>query len=101
MDGIYIKTVDEGGYYVAQFAEVLAKVAESKWLTAENFNEYYNIAYNNYKNDTKPSKSFQNCGNYNFTFNNGNAFGNISFANYVSAKLTTYQKYKSTVEYIK
>lgn len=95
---IYVKTVDEGGFYVAEFAEVLKEVSASKWLTTENFNKYYNIAYNNYKNDTKPAKTFYNCEGHKFTFNNNGIDGNWTFANYISAKLATYKKYAAKVD---
>ena len=38
---LYIYTVNKGGYYVEEFTKVLQTVAESKWLTEENFNKVY------------------------------------------------------------
>ena len=95
---IYIKTVAEGGYYVAEFAQVLEEVANSKWLTTENFNKYYSIAINNYQKDTKPSKKFYNASEHTFKFSNSGLDGNWSFANYIKAKLATYEKYAGKVD---
>lgn len=95
---IYVKTVDEGGYYVAEFAEVLATVAKSEWLTTEKFNSIYNIAYNNYKNDTKPSKTFNNAGGHDFTFNNTSDGHNMTFKSYITAKMATYNNYAGKVD---
>ena len=90
---LYIKTVDEGGYYIAEYAEVLAEISNSEWLTSEHFNKFYEIARNNYKDDTKPSKTFYNAEGHKFSFNNTGAGGNLSFSEYVKAKLATYKKY--------
>ena len=45
---LYIYTVDEGGYFVSEFADVLKKVSASEWFTSSKFDSIYNIAYNNY-----------------------------------------------------
>lgn len=95
---LYVKTVDEGGYYVAEYAAVLAEISNSEWLTSEHFNAYYEIAKNNYKNDTKPSKTFYNTEGYVFSFDNNGAGGNWSFSKYVTAKLATYKKYAGKVD---
>ena len=90
---IYIKTVDEGGYYVAEFAEVLAAIAKSEWLTTTKFDSIYNIAKNNYQNDTKPSKTFYNAEGHDFKFDNASDGHNMTFKSYITAKLATYNKY--------
>ena len=96
---LYVKTVDEGGYYVAEYAKVLEEIAKSEWLTSEHFNKYYEIARNNYKNDTKPSKTFYNAEGHNFSFDNSHGVGgNWSFSEYVKAKLTAYNKYIGKVD---
>ncbi len=101
---LYIYTVDEGGYYVSEFAEVLKKVADSEWLTSAKFKSLYGIAYNNYKNDTTPDKSFHNAGGYNFTFSNSSMGSlnsdnsNASFDEYISAKMYSYKNYIAKAE---
>lgn len=91
---LYVKTVDEGGFYVAEFAKVLAEISNSEWLTSAHFNKYYEVARNNYKDDTRPSKTFYNAQGHSFSFNNSNgAGGNWSFSEYVQAKLASYKKY--------
>lgn len=95
---IYVKTVDEGGYYVAEFAAVLDVISKSEWLTTEKFDSIYNIAYNNYKNDVKPDKDYYNTGGYNFAFNNAAPGYNMTFRSYVTAKLATYNKYANSAD---
>lgn len=90
---IYIKTVNEGGYYVAEFAEVLDTVSRSEWLTTAKFDSIYNIAKNNYQNDTKPSKTFYNTEGYDFKFDNASDGHNMTFKSYITAKMATYKNY--------
>lgn len=95
---LYIYTVDEGGYFVSEFADVLKKVSASEWFTSSKFDTIYNIAYNNYKNDTKPDREFYNAGGYRFSFNNGytgslNGGDNASFDEYIIVKMKSYNKY--------
>lgn len=93
---LYIHTVDEGGFYVEEFKDVLAKVAESKWLTVENFNEVYATAYALYGTETKPGKTYDNAARYEFSMDLtrseglGSERGNASFADYLNAKKAAY-----------
>ncbi len=93
-------TVDKGGYYITEYTQKLNLVAESKWLTTDQFNKYYNAASSNYAEDTKPDKTFYNAEHHHFTFDVnaskglGSSKGNASFAEYVEAILRTYQKYE-------
>ena len=92
---LYVKTVDEGGYYVAEFAAVLETISQSEWLTTEKFNSIYEIAYNNYKNDAKPDKDFYNAEGHYISFNNTADGNNMTFESYITAKLATYNNYAS------
>jgi len=96
---LYIHTVNEGGFYVEEFKAVLKQVAASKWLTTEQFDGIYQIAYANYKDVTKPDDVYDNAKRHNFTMNLtksdglGSDKGNASFAEYLEAKLKAYQTY--------
>lgn len=96
---LYIHTVNKGGYYTEEFKEVLQKVAESKWLTVENFTKSYETAYAIYVNDTKPAKMYENAQKHNFSMNIntsaglGSTKGNASFSEYVEAKLKSFYSY--------
>lgn len=96
---LYIHTVNEGGYYVEEFTEVLKKVEESKWLTVEHFKNVYDIAYALYREDTKPSKTYDNARKHNFIMNMEQSAGldstggNASFKDYLEAKRATFSKY--------
>jgi len=96
---LYIYTVNKGGYYVEEFTKVLQTVAESKWLTEENFNKIYEAAASIYQEDTKPEKTYENAGNHKFTMSLKDSAGlnstkgNASFAEYLEAKLQAYRQF--------
>lgn len=96
---LYIHTVNRGGLYTEEFTNVLQTVAESKWLTVENFNGIYETVYANYVGDTKPDKIYDNAKQHNFFMNLkesaglGSTEGNASFEEYINAKLESYRKY--------
>ncbi|MBE5940307.1 MAG: hypothetical protein E7266_07905 [Lachnospiraceae bacterium] len=96
-------TVDAGGYYIDEYAAALKEIAKNEWLTSKKFNSVYEIAYNNYKNDTNPDKSFDNAGMNKFKFDNtssgglGSTFGNASFAEYIDAKMSCYNDFISDI----
>lgn len=96
---LYIRTVCEGGFYTEEFRNVLQKVADSKWLTTEQFNGIYETAFALYVGDTKPEKKYGNATNHNFYMNLkesaglGSTEGNASFEEYVTAKLKAYHSY--------
>lgn len=101
---LFIYTVDAGGHYIDEYAAALEEVAKSEWLTTEKFNGVYEIAYNNYKNDATPAKSFDNAGWNQFKFDNvssdglTSSFGNASFAEYIEAKMSYFNEYISDYE---
>jgi hypothetical protein len=96
---LYIHTVNKGGFYTEEFKEVLERAAASKWLTTEHFNSIYETAYAHYAEDTKPEKAYSNAQNHAFRMSNtlsdglGSTEGNASFAEYLKAKLATYEQY--------
>lgn len=96
---LYIHTVNQGGYYVEEFTEVLKKVAESKWLTVEHFKEVYETAYMLYEEDTKPSQTYNNARKHNFIMDMeqsaglGSTGGNASFEDYLEAKRKNYKNF--------
>ncbi len=96
---LFIHTVDAGGYFIDEYVKELEKVAKSKWLTSEHFSEIYEIAYNNYKDDTTPDKKFRNAEWHKFKLDNSSSgaldgvMENVSFANYIEAKMGYYNKY--------
>lgn len=96
---LYVNTVCEGGYYVEEFGEVLREVAASKWLTTEQFKSVYEIAVSNYARETKPDKTYDNARHHRFMLDNGvsaaldTTEGNVSFEDYLRAKLRAYYNY--------
>lgn len=96
---LYIHTVNRGGYYTEEFAEALKQVYNSKWLTTDNFNRFYEIVYANYADDTMPEKSYGNAKKHKFCMSIsesaglGSTKGNASFEEYCKAKLASYKKF--------
>lgn len=96
---LYIHTVNRGGFYTEEFKEVLQTVADSKWLTAENFTEVYETAFALYAEDTEPAKKYDNARKHNFTMEIGKSEGlgstegNASFEEYLKEKLKNYKEY--------
>ena len=96
---LYIYTVNKGGYYVEEFTKVLKNVAESTWLTEENFNKVYETVAAIYQEDTKPDKTYENAGHHKFTMSLKDSAGlnstkgNASFAEYLEAKLQAYRQF--------
>lgn len=94
-------TVTENrGLYIDEYREILEDVAQSKWLTEENFKKYYDIVSNNFDGCTKPSKEFRNAQGYVFNFDltlGGKVSSDrysASFAKYIEAKLNYYNSNK-------
>lgn len=96
---LFIHTVDAGGWYIDEYANVLKEVSTSPWLTTDKFNELYEIAYNHYKDDAMPSKTFYNASEHKFKFDNsyseglGSDWGNASFADYIEAIMANFETY--------
>jgi len=94
---LFIHTVDEGGLYIDEYVEALNEVAKSKWLTTDKFDEVYEIAYKNYKDDATPSKKFSNAKWHKFKFDNSSSeglkstTGNASFKDYIEAKMKEFE----------
>lgn len=99
---LFIYSVDMGGYYVAEFAQVLNQVAENEMLKPETFEDWFNTAKNLYENDVTPSIELHNGSGRDFAFNLDNGFGgNLSFETYITAKMASFNSYMENVdEYI-
>ena len=95
---LFTKTIQNGGLFKDDFVEAIKTVVASHMLSNDKFEESFNIAKNLYKNDTRPSKTYHNAGNYSFTFDINKTCGKgdsacMSFRDYISAKFNTIRKY--------
>lgn len=95
---LFKKTIQNGGFFVEEFAETIKKVLESDMLTDEAFERSFNIAKNLYNNDTKTSKTYHNAGNYSFRFDinktcNRDHSSCMSFSDYMRLKRETVDRY--------
>lgn len=88
-------TVVEGSLLFDEYKNALAEVAASKWMTEENFEEFYNIAKQNYESVLTPTVQFANVYPEKFTFSLDGEFTsgdewNMSFSEYTKRIMETY-----------
>lgn len=100
---LFLYSVCAGGYYVREYAAVLASMAQSRWLLPEYFLTYYQKAADRYAAEAAPSKEFSYAQHHSFTFDpektsSFSSQGNISFREYVAAKQKTLARYLADVE---
>lgn len=100
---LFIYSVSMGGYYVREFAGVLAQVAASEWFGTEKFNTLYAVAEAHYKADATPDSRLRNTRGLKMAFDlertsDFASNGNISYREYVAAKQATLAHYLSRVE---
>ena len=91
---IFCYSVCSGGYYVNEYAEILRSISASDWMKLPHFAAMFDTAKANYYYLATPGKQFRNTHGYDFRFDlektsDHGSQGNISFAEYVSAKLAT------------
>lgn len=95
---LFSKTIHNGGFFTSEYVEALKKVSKNEMLSPEFFAERYNIAKNLYGDETKTSKQYHNGSYYSFTFDldktcSPSDSANMSFSDYISAKLKTMSLY--------
>lgn len=89
---LYKYSISDSGYFVEQYKAVLDQIANSEWLTEENFKKVYDVVKANCEGFTVPDKEFDNTENDNFFFSMENGSGNMSVKQYFDAILKTYNK---------
>lgn len=94
---LFLYSICAGGFYVERFAGVLKTLAESKWFQMETFAARYETAAALYAADAAPDSRLQNTQGLHMAFDlertsDFSANGNISFREYVNAKLETLQR---------
>lgn len=99
---LFLHSVVKGGYYVKEFADVLEQVAANKLLKSDTFATRYYAASSLYGQDVTPERELHNAYNddYAFDLNHTDAAtggSNMSFKDYITAKMTNYLRYRSKV----
>lgn len=96
---LYVYSVDAGGYYVREYAQVLERVAENDLLKPETFEELFNTAKAIYAGDATPGADLNNTHHRDMTFSlEDKSCGNLSFETYITKKMATYREYAKKVE---
>lgn len=95
---LYTKTILNNGFYVNEYKSELRKIANSKWLTMDNFKPIYETAKSNYNNCTAPDKNYDNVEESRLSFSLDGKYTsgedyNIAIDDYFSRILKTYNKY--------
>ena len=91
-------SVDKGGFYTAEYTEVLLEVAENELLTTDAFTRRFAVAESMYADQVTPERNLKNAEGRDFSFDlnrSGSASGgsNMSFADYIDAKMTAFREY--------
>ncbi len=96
---LFLYSVDMGGYYVAEFADVLQIVAEDELLKPETFRARFRQAEEMYGDDAQPSRELRNGYGRDWGFSlESPGSGNLSFERYIRAKLRTFAGYMESLD---
>ena len=87
---LFTKGILNSSFYKNEYTEVLKTLAESDMLKVSTFTDNFNIAKGLYASEAKTSKTYSNAGGHSFSFDiNKSNDSNMSFSNYITAKLKT------------
>ncbi len=96
---LFLYSVSRGGFYVQEFADVLQEVAKSPLLLPETFEEHFLQAKSLYGANAKPDKELKNGNGRDWNFSLDATSGpNLSFEEYITAKLQSYNKHMGKLE---
>lgn len=95
---LFYKSILEDGFLVNEYLAKIEEVMKNEMLSCDNFEKEYNVAKALYEEDIKPSKNYQNANKDSFVFDiyatcEANQSRNMSFADYITAKLNYLNKY--------
>lgn len=92
MNPLYFLTVlTSSGFCYDEYVTALKEVADSKWMTSEHFESYYEAAKKHYEACVVPDKDYDNARKDRFFFSLEEN-DNMSMAQYIERKLETYRK---------
>lgn len=100
---LFVYSVDMGGYFVREYAQVLKTVAESDWFGLQRFETLYKIAQAHYEDVAKPDRRLHNTRGLKMAFDLDRTSDfasndNISYEEYIRAKQETLDRYLQRVE---
>ena len=99
---LFLQSVVKGGFYVKEFADVLEQVAANELLKPDTFATRYYAASSMYGRDVTPERTLHNRRSDDFSFDinrtdSATGDSNMSFKDYVNAKMTAYQGYRNKI----
>ena len=91
-------SVDEGGFYTAEYTQVLLQVAENELLTAQSFARRFDIAQGLYADLVNPERNLKNAEGRDFAFDlnrtdAASGGSNMSFWDYMDAKMAAFRNH--------
>ena len=100
---LFIYSVDKGGFYVREFAQVLEQVAQNKLFQPESFEARFKTAASLYGNDVTPERKLENADGRDFRFDlnktdSASGGSNMSFKDYIQAKMSTFRSYMNNLD---
>lgn len=100
---LFIYSVDKGGFYVREFAQVLEQVAQNELFQPESFEARFKTAASLYGNDVTPERKLENADGRDFRFDlnktdSASGGSNMSFKDYIQAKMSTFRSYMNNLD---
>lgn len=93
---LYKYSILNGGYFAEEYKSALEQIANSKWLTEENYKKVYDTVKTNCEGFVKPDKDFGNANSDGFYFSMEESLGNLSVKQYFDAILKSYNNNKGS-----
>lgn len=100
---LFVHSVDKGGFYVEEYAQVLERVAENAMMKPETFESWFQKAVGLYGEEVTPERTLYNAEGRDFSFDLSRtgtpaSNDNMSFKDYITAKLSTFRSYMGRLE---
>lgn len=100
---LFLYSVVKGGFYVKEFADVLEQVAGNELLKPDSFATRYYAVSSIYGRDVTPERTLHNAQTEDYSFDinhtdSANGGSNMSFKDYITAKMNSYRRYISKVD---
>lgn len=102
-DPLFLYTIVKGGYYVREYADALTRVSQNELLKPETFKTWFDRAAALYGENVDPSRTLRNMEGRDLKFDlyrtsSFDSQGNISFDQYIGAKMDYFAKYMKNVD---
>ena len=97
---LFKTTIVKGGSLVKEYAQTLQRVANNAMLDTDTFARRFDLVRSHYGDKAQPSRRMENMDDWDPSFRLERASGesNLSFVDYISAKMATYSSVMENVD---